>query len=319
MDEVVFKVYGSSDALYMALKSGELDMIGYAGCTKLVVEDFEKTENMKVFASPGMRLYWLTFNLYKDTPLQNPDVRKAVMYGIDRDKIIDMVYLGYAQKIDSWMYPESADHNPNLPQYDYDPDKAGEMLDEAGYMDTDGDGIRNDPETGKNFALEIIVPSNWADEVKTATMIAEQLAGIGIDMHLGVLDLSTYYSYIYGPKEGMCDIAIGMEAPGPYADWVWEFARSYDAGGEGWNQAYYNSPEFDELLDKMLAERDLTKRREYVYEMQEVLNDDLPYGFLLRVDKTNPVRTDEFEGYVETMGGISNWINPWTYFKAHLK
>ena len=96
--------------------------------------------------------------------------------------------------------------------------------------------------------------------------------------------------------------------------------RDWPRGGsEGWNQACYNNPDFDELLDKMNAESDLKKRREFLFEMQRIMAEDLPYGVFLRPDLINPVRTDRFEGYVETMGGVSTWINPWTYFSIHQK
>jgi len=316
LDEVVFKSYGSDDALYMALKSGKIDMIGYDGCSPLVVDDFKKAKDIKIIDSPGIALYWLSFNLYKDTPLQDLNVRKAIMYGINRDKIIDVVYRRYAQKIDSFVYPELPEHNPNLPQYNYEVDLANEILDEGGYIDTDNDGIRNDPETGENLTFEICVPSAWTREIKTVRLIKEQLEDIGVSIIVKVLDEGTYFEFIYAPKEEKYEIALAEEEPGPHADWIWEFARSYEAGGEGWNTAYYNNPEFDRILDKMISE---TKRKKDLYRMQKILAEDLPYGFLIRPDIIDPVRTDKLEGYVATMGGVSTWINPWTYFKVHLK
>ncbi|TET26878.1 MAG: peptide ABC transporter substrate-binding protein [Dehalococcoidia bacterium] len=313
LDEVVFRTYGSEDAQYMALKSGEADMIGYLGCSAVAAEDFIGLEDMEVIVSPGIGLQWLSFNLYKDTPLQDLEVRKAIMYGIDRDRVIEMAFLGYAQTADSFIYPEVAEHNPNLPQYAYDVDLANEILDNAGYLDSDGDGMRDD------LTFELLAPSDWTDELKAATLIKEQLAEIGIDISLTVLDLDTYYEYIYTPEEEEYEIAIATEEPGPHGEWMWEFCRSYEAGGEGWNTAYWANPDFDEALDAMLAEVDVEQRTAYLYEMQMLMAEDLPYGVLYRPDLINPVRTDEFEGYVETMGGISTWINPWTYFELHLK
>ena len=54
-------------------------------------------------------------------------------------------------------------------------------------------------------------------------------------------------------------------------------------------------------------------------DMQMMIAEDLPYGWLVRPQILNPIRTDELEGYVKAMGGISSWINPWTYFKVHRK
>ena len=319
IDELAYKVYGSLDGLYMALKNGEIDMLGYQGCTAAAINDLKETKNIEIIVSPGVSLIWLSFNLYKDGPLQGLNVRKAIMHGIDRDKIIDMLYQGYGGRIDSFIYPESANHNPNLPQYDYDPVLANKLLDNAGYLDTDNDGIRNDPSTGKSMTFEFIVDSSAMDNVKAARLIQEQLVDIGIDITLEALDTVTFLSYLHAPKDGLYDIGITGESPGPYADWIWEFCRSYEAGGEGWNTAYYNNSKFDGLYDKMYTERDVVKRKEYLYEMQVILAEDLPYGFLYRPNELDPVRVDKFEGYVATMAGIADWTNPWTYFKVHLK
>jgi len=317
VDEVIWTAYGSDDALNMALKSGEIHMIGANGIGRMAASDFEGLENVEMTVSPGLTMSWAAFNLYKAGPLQDVNVRKAIMHGIDRDEIIEMVYLGYAEKIDGVIYPEKSEHNPNLPQYDYNVDKANVILDEGGYLDTDGDGIRNDPTTGKNFVFELLVSSAQTDTVKAATLCKEHLKGIGIDIVPQVVDPATYSAYIYAPTEGLFDIGFGGGGPGPCGDWIWEFFRSFESGGEGWNQAYYNNSEFDELLGKMY-EATNPERTEYLYEMQEMVANDLPYGYLYRPSILDPVRT-EFDGYVSMMGGISHWVAPYTYFDVHLR
>jgi peptide/nickel transport system substrate-binding protein len=319
VDEVVFKSYGSQDALNMALKKGQIDMIGYNGISALAVDDFRKAKDIRVIVTPGIGLIWLSFNLHKETPIRDLNVRKAIMHGIDRDRIIRMVYImhgidrdriirmvyrGYAVAANSFIYPELPEYNPDVPKYLFMPDTAKKILRDAGYVDKNGDGIRNDPATGKNLTFEFMVPSDWTDELKTVKIIKEQMKDIGIEISMKVVD----------PADDKFDISLGEEEPGPHADWIWEFCRSYNEGGEGWNQAYYNNAKFDELLDKMTAEADLEKRKKYLIEMQKIVAEDLPYGMLLRPDMIDPVRADRFEGYVETMGGVSTWINPWTYF-----
>lgn len=318
LDEIVFKVYGSDDAEYMALKSGELDMIGYNGCTVLAADDFKETENMDIIVSPGTRLSFLAFNLHHETAIRDLDVRKAIMHAIDVDRVIDMVYLGYGRKIDSLIYPESPDYNPNLPQYDYDPSLANRILDDNGYSDTDEDGIRNDPITGENLEFDIIVPSSWVPEVKLCTLMKEDLADVGIGLATKVLDEATYYDYHYTPEGDTHDISLGDLEPGPNGTWVWGICQDPEGEGAGWNTAYYNNPDFDELMKRMLAQTDPGKRREYLYDMQLMIAEDLPYGCLYIADVLDPVRTDEFEGFV-SWGGISNWLNSWTYFKVHKK
>ncbi|GAI39806.1 unnamed protein product, partial [marine sediment metagenome] len=188
----------------------------------------------------------------------------------------------------------------------------------GGYVDTDGDGIRNDSGTGKNLAFELLVSSDYTDEIKAISMIKEQLSDIGVEIAMVTMDESTYETYLFAPTDDLWDIGMLWATPGPKGDWIWEYARSYPEG-EGWNSAYYNNPEFDEVLDKMLAEQDLMKRKEYLYQMQMILAEDLPYSYLWRVRTVDPVRTDKFEGWVVGMGGISSWFNPWTFYKIHLK
>jgi len=319
VDEVVWRTYGSDDALYMALKRGEVDMIGYYGCSPLVVNDLEKAENIEVIDSLGMCIWSMSFNLHRDTPIQDLNVRKAIMYGIDRDKIIAMVYLGYGEKVDSNIYPELPEHNPNLPRYDYNLAEASKILDEGGYVDSDNDGIRNDPSTRENLALVMIVPSGWVDIVKAATLIKEQLRDVGIDIVIKTMDIDTFYDLSYVPEDDLFDITWEEFDAGPNYDWIWDYYASYEAGGEGWNASYYNNPEFDALVDTMRAELDAEKRMENIYELQMMLAEDMPKGNMFRVDVIDPVRTDEFEGYTQMMGGISSWINPWTYYNVHLR
>lgn len=319
VDEVVFKSYGSQDAINMALKKGQIEFIGYNGSSPLSVEDFKKEKNIDVAISPGIGINWLTFNLHKENAIQDLTVRKAIMHGIDRERLIQIVYLGYAQSADSFIYPEMPTYNPNLPKYDYDPDKARLMLENEGYLDKDGDGIRNDKKSGQNISFEFLVPSAWPDEVKLAKVIKEQVKDIGIDVQLKVVDLDTYYEFIYTPKEDKFDISVSNEEPGPNGSWIWEFARGFHHGGAGWNQAYYDNPEFDKTLDAMNAETDIQKQKELTFKLQEIIAEDLPYALLVRPDLIGPYRTDKFEGHVETMGGLSTWINTWTYFKIKPK
>jgi peptide/nickel transport system substrate-binding protein len=319
VDEMVFKAYGGQEALNLAAKKGEVQMMGYSGIRSVNLPEFKDDKNFKIIISDGIGLIWLSFNLHKKSPIQDLNVRKAIMHGMNLDKIVDLVYQGYAKKADSFIYPEMDNYNPNLPKYDYSPEKAKEILDGTGYTDNDDDGIRNDPNTGRNMVLELIVPSDWGTELKLATLMKEQLKDIGIEIMLKTLDLDTYYAFIYAPAEDKWDFAIGEEEPGPNADWIWELSRSYGGGGEGWNQSYYDNPKFDELLDSYLAETDMAKRKEYSFAMQQMIAQDLPYAIMLRPDIIDPVRIDKFEGYVQTMGGVITWINPWTMFNIKPK
>ena len=318
VDEVVFKGYGTEDALKLAMKKGEIDFIGYSGVSPMSIKAYEKAKNIEVDISPGIALIWLTFNLHKETAVQDKAFRKAFMHGIDRDRIFKLVYRGYAKPVDSFIYPEVDEYNPDLPKYEYNPELAKKMLADAGYKDTDGDGILND-KSGNNVVLEFMAPSEWSDEVKMVKLIAEQVKELGIGITPKIIDLDTYYEFSYTPKEDQFDIAISSEEPGPNGSWMWEFVRSAEGGGLGWNQSDYANPEMDETINNYIAEIDLEKRKEYAMKLQEIMAEDLPCAVIVRPDLIGPYRTDKFEGHVATMGGFSNWINWWTYMKIKPK
>ena len=318
VDEIVFKGYGTEDGIKLAMKKGEIEFVGYSGVSPMSVKSYEKAKDIEVDISPGIALVWLTFNLHKETAVQDKVFRKAFMHGIDRDRIFKMVYRGYAKPADSFIYPEVDEYNPNLPKYEYNPELAKKMLKDAGYADTDGDGILND-KTGQNIVLDFMAPSEWDDEVKMVKLIAEQVKEIGIGTRLKIIDLDTYYEFAYTPKEDQFDIAVSSEEPGPNGSWMWEFVRSKEGGGLGWNQSDYNNPEMDKMINNYIAETDLQKRKEYAFKLQEIMAEDLPCAVLVRPDLIGPYRTDKFEGHVATMGGFSNWINWWTYMKISPK
>jgi len=321
LDEVVFRYYGNRETMLMALKKGEIDAFGNEDIPANALEELQADPDIEVEIVNGLHLEWLSFNLHKETALQDKTVRQAIMTAIDRDRIIDMVFLGYAEKYDSWVYNEDAQHHPNLPQYDYNPAKANRMLEEAGYGDTDGDGIRNDPKTGANLRFELLAPAEDDAKVKMATLLTEFLPEIGIAIDFKTVDLDTFFEFVYYPEEDAYEIALSDEepAPAPYADWIWIEAVSWGAGGDEWNSSFYSNPRFDELTELLTSADGMEARKDIIYEMQEIMAEDLPYGFLVRPEFISAYRVDKFEGWVNQIGGPVSWMNPHSILNAKLK
>ncbi len=315
VDEIVFQTFGSDDALYAALKSGEIDMITSTGASPQIAADLDKDPNISVIRSPGLNNLWISFNTYSATPLADKDFRKAFMYSIDKDNIIDLVYMGYAEKANSFIYPEMDTYNDQIPVYDNDLDKAAALLDTAGYTDTDGDGLRNDPATGENVNIELMVSSSATADVKMASLIKENLLRSGIEVTVKAVDLATYWEFIVSAKSDGYQAAIAYGDPGPNGNWVWNYADSQT----GWNTAAYANPEYDEILAKMISAPDYETQKAYIKQLQAILAEDLPYGLLVRPESLDPVRTDRLEGWVQSMGGLTSYINPWTFSSVHPK
>jgi peptide/nickel transport system substrate-binding protein len=321
VDEVIFRMYGSNDAMYMALRKGEIQMT-IRSLPAMVSEDLAKDPNIDIIQTRGEDSWTLGFNLHNDLAFQDVRVRRAILHGIDRQRILDMVYGGYGEIVDTTVtYPEMPEYNKNLPQYPYDPAKARKILEEAGYVDTDGDGIRNDPKRGGNLVFELLIPSDWTEELKAGTIISELMPDIGLQIDIKTVDENTFYSFTEeGIAEDKYQLAFINQGPSPYGDWIWENFRSAGLEEEGgWNQAYYINPKIDELIDKVLVEGNLDKKYALHREIQEILATDIPYAPLWRPDVLCPVRVDKWEGYTPAMGGICSWINPWSIINARPK
>ena len=318
VDEVVLKVYPSVEAAVLALKAGEVDMWGYGGVPVSVALDLMKDPNIKVEVSPGLGVLMMGVNVHpnKTDPLaRDVRVRKAIAYGIDYDTIINLVYLGYGEKADSWIYPELPSHNPNLPQYEYNVTKANEILDEAGYLDTDGNGIRN--WEGGEFIFDLYIRSEDPQRLRIAEIIKNSLKNIGIQINIRAVDYETLIDIIYNPQECIFDMFLFADEPGPNPEWIWDYCLSWEP--ESYNAAGWINEEFDELYYAALAEANLTKRDQIWWQMEELVAEELPYIFIARPYYLSPHRTDKFEGFLTAMGGISSWVFELTYLNVHLK
>jgi len=168
--------------MILALKAGEIDfMAGSIPAT--AARELEKEPNIKVEATPGGLSMVLAFNLREGRLGSDINLRKAIAHAIDKQLLIDVIYLGFAEPIDNWFFGEyfgNPTHTPDpLPQYEYDIDKANEILDNAGYIDSDGNDIRNDPTTGDDLVFEVVT-TQASEQVRMAELIGEMVTEIGI-------------------------------------------------------------------------------------------------------------------------------------------
>lgn len=318
VDGVILQFYANEETAYAALKKTppDIDMIGYYGVSAISLEGFAGIPEIDIVETPGIEQDFLAFNLHPDTPLRDLNVRKAILHSINRDEIIDTVFLGYGEKIDSFLYPELDEHNPNLPQYEYDVTLANELLDNAGYDNYDTDGIRMNS-VGDRLDFDLKCIAEYITNVEASDMIREYAEVVGIKLTLTPTDYATLESIVYEPTGDWYEICYWGEEPGPLGDWIFLFAESWDDVGEGWNCAYYSNEAYDEAYWGFTEALDPEERKQYCYDMQMILAEDLPYAYLYRETDLPPVRTDTFDGYVYMFGGTGTWINPWTYLKAH--
>lgn len=172
----------------MALKSGEIDAIGitehYLSVPAQRIPELQKTPGLKVMIADKGTVETYSFN-YKKGPLTDKKVRQAVAYAIDREGISKNLFNGIPQPTGHLLLPEFKNGPKNAKPYSYNPEKARQLLAEAGYKDTDGDGILD--KDGKPLKLALVTGDRQMER-DTAVYIQKNLKDLGIDVEIASLE-----------------------------------------------------------------------------------------------------------------------------------
>ena len=212
-------------------------------------------------------------------PFDDVRVRQAVYYAVDRDLINEFLFAGKSHIIGTNMIP-AAEFYYNADTettYTHDPQKAKELLAEAGYPD--------------GFEFTITVPNNYAPHEGTAQIIAESLAEVGIKANINLVEFNTWYSDAYVDRNYEATV---VAVDGKLAPNSW-FAKNISTAPN--NFTNYSNPEFDEVYEKALAEIDLDQKAVYYKQLQQILADDAASIYVQ--DPANLVAVNaDLEGYV---------------------
>jgi peptide/nickel transport system substrate-binding protein len=186
------------------------------------------------------------------------------------------------------------------------------MLEAAGYVDTNGDGIRE--KGGKDLAFRLIAIESTTVDVRAAQLFRDSAEKAGIKLTLTTMDENTMGGMIFNVDSPDFDLFVwGWDSD--YADpgYLMGIPLTSQIGNN--NDVYYSNPAYDELYSKQSIEMDVNKRKEIINEMQKMFYDDSAYLVLWNQDKLQAYRTDTWTGWVESPGGIiynitfDNYIN----------
>jgi len=149
-------------------------------------------------------------------------------------------------------------------------------------------------------------------------MVVQQLQDFGLDVDHVVMDSGTFYEYFYVPNEGELAASIFADdpAPDPWSDWIWQMLSDPETYGYMWNPSWYNNTHYDDLYLDIYVAPNLSAREEVLFELQEILNEDVPVHFLVREEFIAVHRTDNWGGWYNQMGGYVSWINEWSIREA---
>ena len=315
VDEVIFQTISNPDARVTALTNGEVDALKEFPPT--AVPALNNAEDVEVHIADigaGGDIRDILFNMVspENCPvdaggectghpaLQDVEVRRALAMAMDKQQIIDVSLLGLGSQGIGLVPPGLGDYFIGTDaDYAFDVDAANDLLDEAGYEDTDGDGIREclpdqDCPTG-----DLTLRFNFPDDIDTAPREAELIQGmweeVGVTTEISALDPDTLTS-ICCPTFDYDVILWGWGSdPDP------GFLMSVTTCGEiptGYSETGYCNEDYDDLYVQQGLEQDRDARVALIHEMQQIMLDDVPYIIPYYAQVREAWRTDTFTGWL---------------------
>lgn len=276
VDEIEVRVVRDPAAAFTALRSGEIDMVTRTVPPELA-DQFSGNPDLKVMEGTKFESTHLLFNARKP-PLNDPKLRKAIGLGIDAQGLVDTILLGKGlPRRDGFIHPKSPWADPEG-KYEYDPERAQKLLDEAGYSATDPDGVRKTSD-GKRLEFSVLVSSFEPQSIRAVQLASQQVSKIGVKLTAETLDPATLRQRRQA-EPGTTpnyDAYIGvLESHGHVdPDSLYYFFHSPGKKGFGAGVTGYSNPKFDQLAEKGTVS-DVADRKPLMYEMQRTLAQEMP-------------------------------------------
>ncbi len=307
IDEVVFRIFNNFDAMVAALENGEIDAaqdvptaaFARLGSVEGIVTVEGQQGNVDEVAINGGA------GLKKPHPaLLDLRVRQAIAHAIDDQTIIDKVNNGIGKPALTFSPSPDPSWLADIPveeQYAFDLDKANQILDDAGYDDTSGDGVREMRGGGEPLNLTFAVRTDSQIAKPIAEFVKGWLEQIGIEVTFDLMNESKLTEVI-----GKGEYDLFHWSWTPYVDpdpMLWYFtcdnvSQDLQNPTNYWNDANWCDPEYDKLYEQQKVELDPQKRRDIAHQMLTRFYKAAVYNNISQNPDLQAYRTDRFEGWL---------------------
>jgi len=309
IDRVVLRIVPDMGTQFLELKAGNLDMMDLTPKQYLFQTGGAQWERDFVkYTYLAFGYTYLGYNL-KHPLFQDRRVRRALTHAIDKEEIVKIVLLGLGVPSKGPYKPGSWVYNEQVPDLPYDPARARALLAEAGWRDTDGDGVLD--KDGRPFAFTILTNQGNDQRAKSAIIIQERLRDVGVKVEIRTVEWASFIKEFVNP--GRFDaVLLGWNIlVDPDLHTVW---HSSQVAPQGLNHTFYANPEVDRLLEEGRATLDQAARKRIYGRIQELFIEDQPYCFLY-VPYALPVLNARIRGVAPAPAGITYnferwWIDP---------
>lgn len=258
LDKVTCKIYEDPTTMIAAVNAGAVDMVAH-----LTLDQASGLgENYNILEGTMNLVQALYLNNARE-PLNDVRVRRAICYALDVDAILELTSEGHGSKLGSSIYPAFKKYFDEslIDMYPHDPDKAKELLLEAGYPD--------------GFAMSVTVPSNYTPHVNVGQVIVQQLQAVGINAELKEIEWTSWLSDVYLGRD-FDSTVIGFDAPTLTANAL----LSYWVSDGDKNMISFSNADYDKLIAKATAETDDALRTDLYKQAARMLAEDAANAYI---------------------------------------
>ena len=260
-----FNIVPDTTTRALELRKGSAD-IAFTSLTPDIINTLRHESNLKIIEQPGSSLQYLAFNL-RDPILKDVRVRQALAYTIDRVPILHYIYGDLGRLADSLLPPEHWAYNGEVEHYAYDPAKANNLLDAAGYA-RNKDGVR--------FHLTMKISTTEESTRLLAAVLQQQLKKVGIALDIRSFEFATFFSDVIKGEFQLYSLRwVGYSNQDP--DIFEDVFHSASFPPKRDNRGYYSNPRVDQLIDEGRRITDERKRKQLYGEVQGIVAEELPY------------------------------------------
>jgi peptide/nickel transport system substrate-binding protein len=305
LDRLVIRWWRDPASRSAAFEAGQLDI----GCFNPIpapdIKRLTSTGRFVADKSGYLGSAWTTtieFNSRRPV-VNRPDVRRALMQAIDRDFIADTIYFGQAKPSIGFIPASNTIFSDkSVPTYPFDPDKAGKLLDAAGFP----------LKGGSRFKVNLVSAGWFEENIKIGQYLKQAFEDVGLTIDLAIPDRATSLKRIYTDYD--YDIAISNNAGSIELVPEWTQFVTTDGivkGAAFRNASGFSNPKLDQIVHALSTEPDPGKRVELAHEFQQLIATELPITSLVDLEPSTIARTDvrNYSTRADAMDG--NWSDVW--------
>ena len=311
IDEIIFQFYDNDDTMVQALKNGDVDYI-YNPPINLF-KSLQNQDGIETNSAPDPGFTELGFNLYEPTPeaiqefdapktttgnpaLLDPLVREAINWSIDEEELTQKILRGEGIPGSTVVPPALAKYHLKLDESEiqgFDTERSKELLKEAGWKDTNGDGTVD--KGGKELELRLFVRSEDKDSVTAGQFIEDWLEEAGIGLETKAISDTALTDAIYAADYDMFIWGWGSEADPDFILSVLTCDQIM-----GWSDTFWCNDDYSRMYQEQKEQLDIDERAATIKEMQRIAYEDNPYVIYYYDNQFEAWRTDRLEGWTKT-------------------